>query len=370
MNNESPHDSQNNLDLQPQELAALTKFAEDNQVDANEILAQIKNQHIRNKCLSCLSLTDLKISNLTALQDLSELECLRIHFSEDLKELPDFSSFKAQHKLKELTFVACPNLSDVSALSAVSNLKELSLLDCNITNLNFLIHLEALDKLNLHLSASEEKVDLAPIAELKKLVSLYIFKSPDMGVVNIEQIASLAELKQVRLSFHLLPHELKVLDGLPALEDLSTGFVDEVETLRPLLQHRKLESLHFFAYGVTSLAGIEVLANLRSLSLFSYRISDFSPLAQIENLRKLRISGATQEADWQSLTKLKQIKELEIYGCQELSDISFLKAMPWLESASVKFCKGVENLEVLEMLEGVNVKSVGNAMGAEDSLPN
>ena len=196
------------------------------------------------------------IIDLTGLSVLSFLENLSLSYN----NISDISQLVSLRNVNTLG-LARNNTSDLSALSEMSSLRTAWLYDNNITDLRPLAGLTQLGFLHL---ANNDITDVSPLAGLANLTGLEIWMN------NISDISPLAELENLVL-LALWINNISDVSPLAGLTGLKTLYLDHnmISDLNPLSQ----------------------LTALEKLALYNNQISDVTPLAGLTNLISLRLEN-------------------------------------------------------------------------------
>lgn len=195
----------------------------------------------------------------------------------DLDPLPGFHDIE----------IAAPpgqRVTDISALSALSQLEELSVAYTQVTN-------------------------LAPLADLTALRSLFLFDNP---VSDLRPLANLLNLRWLQLSGTSVEN-ISPLAGLGGLEDLGLSGTN-VTNLNPLADLAALRSLDLSFTNVSNLSPIRGLTGLERLNVSGTRLVGFSDLQDMSSLRSLHASYI----DVDDLTPLRTLTALQFLSIIDL----------------------------------------------------
>ena len=216
-------------------------------------------------CLEALYLNETLVHDVSPLAGLMNLQTLSLNKTgvRDVQALANLSRLTSLY-LNETA------VNDVSPLAGLSNLKILGLAGTPINNvislaglpaLRFGLSLEDVVRLLpqlkkrpfLHLSLSDMDVnkDLAPLAELKNLQSLYLTGLP---VSDISPLAGLGNLR---------------------ILDLMGTFVNDV---KPLASLSNLKALYLNRTQIDNVKPLATLSNLKYLYLRGTAVNDLTPL--------------------------------------------------------------------------------------------
>lgn len=118
---------------------------------------------------------------------------------------------------------------------------------------------------NVELTNYKRRIDLSPLAAMKKLESLYLEEK------QMSDLSPLAELKNLK-DFHL--NGSRVTDTIAQVYDLS-----------PLAELQNLKILAIHNAEVRNLSPLAGLKNLEELSLTETPVNDLSPLIELKKLK-------------------------------------------------------------------------------------
>ena len=266
------------------------------------------------------SLSDISaIKTLMNLESLELRRCDEVNLSEikylkNLKHLVlrelgfewDISSFRTLENLQTLRLSDCPNLSDISVVGKLKNLKEISLSGCHLQDISDLGNLENLKYFKI--SDCSELNDISAISTLKNLESLEIDRCP-----SLTDISAIGELENVT---KLVLSDFTSLIKIPNLCGL-----------------KSLKTLEIWDFpGISNISGIGMAKNLSELSLNSCdKLNDISAISTLESLKNLAITCCRNisNEDFLPITKLcdKNLSTVDLTGCYQLrhDDLLFKK---------------------------------------------
>ena len=201
--------------------------------------------------------------------------------------------------------------SDLSALAGLINLEDLYLYLDGVSDLNGLSGMSGLK--SLVLTGNMEIADLSPLAGLTKLQSLEVPLGGENVGVDLSPLAGLADLRTLRTGSNVT--DLSPLSGLTGLRELDLTYggysardSKEYRSLEPLSSLTGLTSLTIRNLWVSDLSPLSGLTKLRSLTIYNgASIEDLSPLAGLTGLKSLTIRGARHELDTSAVSQVSQI---------------------------------------------------------------
>lgn len=236
---------------------------------------------------------ELLLPNLTALTT----------GSNTLTDLTDLSTLT---ELEELTILNSP-LTSLAGVDALPNLRSLNLTNTDLTDLSVLPALKGLTSLTL--VDNDGLTSVASLAQMSQLTSLSLTGA---AITDLSPIAGLTGLKELSVNDTGVRNTafLTNLTGLTALTFTSNDEVEQVPELGGLtsLTHLVLESDEAFE----SQADMAALTALTSLELLSTK--DLSYLLPLSNLEELTLYFTRSEADLSPLAGLTRLRRLDLRG--------------------------------------------------------
>lgn len=220
--------------------------------------------------------------------------------------LTDLTALSSLTGLEELTILNCP-LTSLSGVDALPSLKSLNLTGTDLTDLSVLPALEGLTSLTL--ADNDGLTSVASLAQMSQLASLSL---TGQAITDLSPIAGLTGLKE--LSVHDTGVRstafLTNLTGLTSLTFTSNDEVEQVPELGGLtgLTHLVLESDEAFE----SQADMAALTSLTSLELLSTK--ELSYLLPLSHLEELTLYFTRSETDLSALAGFPQLRRLDLRG--------------------------------------------------------
>jgi internalin A len=241
-------------------------------------------------------------------------------------------------------------IEDVSPLSELTKLVELSLASNKVSDVKPLSGLTNLTTLNLN---NNQITDAAPLAKLTNLEILRLANNPISDVTFLSSLTNLTYVSIWDLPADNIDAVLQMLSDLPNLTKLSVcrcGITD----LTPLSKLTGLTALELWINQVSDLSPLSDLTELEWLHPAGNQISDITPLAGLTNLTLLYLNG-NQVGDItpvSGLTKLKtlNLKDNPIIDIKPLASLTELRTL-YLSETQVSDISALSNLTNLEMLE-------------------
>jgi len=265
-----------------------------------------------------LEFTAKNISDLSPLSGLANLRRLDL----DGTEVRDLSALSRLANLERLQ-IAGTQISDVSPLSGLTNLRVLSLFGTQVADLSPLSGLTHLDWLDL------SRTPISYVSTLSHLTDLQGLTLADTSISALSALSGLAKLKFLNL------------DRTP------------VRDVSALSQLANLEVLYLSQTLVSGVSALSGLTNLRELSLAKTRVSDLSALSRLAKLEWVDLDG-THASDVSALSGLANLQRLDLKNTQ-VRDLSTLFGLPnlwWLDldSTEVDDVSGLSRLTNLAWL--------------------
>lgn len=214
-------------------------------------------------------------------------------------------------------------ITDLSGIELLTNLRSLNLSKNDITDLSPLNALQNLEYLNL--DGNTKISDLSPLKSLKNLKGLLIKSS------ELTSIKSLSELKNLEtLIIQGASFERPRFSNITPLENLvNLKYLDlsgnKISDLSPLSKLNKLEYLNLSSNRITDISSLESLVALEKLYLSKNEIRDLEELENLSKLNTLHINN--NKIRWvKYLSELKNLKYLKL-KYNDIKDIETLESI-------------------------------------------
>ncbi len=196
-----------------------------------------------------------------------------------------------------------PDVGDLSPLTKLIHLKRLTI-DTRLVDED-LQHLSNLKSLEYLTFASPEQIsNLTPLAKLKNLKYLWLENSQVTDLTPLAGLTKLEKLKITNAPFS----DLTPLTGLTTLEELDVEG-GNYNDLKPLVGLTRLRKLNISETSISDLTLLAGFANLEILNLESNEVYDLWPLMRLTKLRHLCLTN-TKVTDLAPLAGLKNLKNL------------------------------------------------------------
>ncbi|MCA3282984.1 MAG: hypothetical protein ING16_08950 [Roseomonas sp.] len=262
-----------------------------------------------------------------------------------MNSISDISAVSSLSDLREL-YLDHTNCND---LSPIAGLQQLQALDCSRTQVSDLSPIAALQQLQYLNCSGTEVSDLSPIAGLQKLQDL------DCGGTQVRDLSPIAGLQQLQ---YLNCNSTQVSDlspiaGLQQLQYLNCNRT-QVSDLYPIAGLQQLQKFDCSSTQVSDLYPIAGLQQLQKFDCSSTQVSDLSPIAGLQQLQKFDC-GRTQVSDLSPIAALQQLQYLDCRGTQ-VSDLSPIAALQQLQTLYCRYTKvsdlspiaGLQQLQALD----------------------
>lgn len=307
------------------------------------------------------NLKKLEIANSPGILDFSviagaeKLEALKISDSglfniDFLKELPLLTSLELKAKgirnpeplkkiknLKSFSFTGSDIFSDLKIIKELKGLEELRLNECQVTDISGISVLENLKIVDLSFNSIENTEPLGNLTEIEELNL--------SSNTEIKDISSLGKLTELRV-LHL--------EGC-AVEDISVAE-----------NFKKLEELYINNNKVKSFQAIKNLTTLEKFFADNCGVSDVSPLAKLENLTHLQLVNNSIE-DISPLKGKTQLMQLGL-GNNNFKDVSVLADMTKLVNLDISYNKNIKDLHFAEKMTNLSFLNADNTSVTEEAV--
>jgi Leucine-rich repeat (LRR) protein len=228
----------------------------------------------------------LGISNITGLNQFTDLQNINISNNPNVT---DISPLEDIESILEARFNGLYQMSDISALTGMKNLRILQVGDTAITDFSALTGMDSLEILDAYTISKNISGNLsaAGLSNLSALKSLNI-NNNNIGNSLITEVSGLTNLQTLDVQ----SNSITDISGLSNLTNLwtlniSSNLVSDISVVS------NLTGLGNFVANrtrITSLAAFSGITTLRTVQVASNGITDVSPLASSTNLATLDVS--------------------------------------------------------------------------------
>lgn len=254
------------------------------------------------------------------------------------------------------------------ALLARSTAPALVKLRAQVVGLNwgytpYPIELERFTSLvSLSLSPQQAPPDLTPLRTLPQLKRLTLSG-------RFTSLAALRSETLEDLRLYGIHGELYAPDALPSLRWATFESVSGLTELSCLRGHSGLTLLRASnCKHLTSLAGVEALAELEHLDLGCSGITSLDALRGHPRLTRLNLS-TTPVRDLSALASLPALRHVDLSGCAALTDVSPLAGLSALEVLDLRGCVGVRDVSSLAEHPTLRTLALHGTSVSQESLP-
>ncbi|MBD5112405.1 MAG: leucine-rich repeat domain-containing protein [Ruminococcaceae bacterium] len=215
--------------------------------------------------------------------------------------------------------------------------------DKDLENLKYLTKLE-----HLWLHYTPQITDISFVSEMKDLKS---FSVGSQNIVNLDLLKNCKKLETLYL-FDTNLTNLDILTGNTELRALDIKWGNPVRDISGLRKLGKLELLSILSSEITDISPIGSLGSLTFLDLSCGSISDISVLADCKSLKRLSLIDCKQVTDISPLAELKYLEEILICNTA-INDFTPLLSMESLKK--VVASDGQIDSSILAKLEAKNI---------------
>ena len=330
--------------------------------------------------LRTLILSDNLIADVTPLASLTALRTLYLDRNPagDLSPLASLTALTtlslqgveiADYALEDLqsALPGCRIFSDsvvdgsrpisLGGLDFTESVESLDLSGCGITDISALSGCTELRELNL---SNNPVADISPLALLPKLTTLHLSATGRTDSDNA-LLSSLTSLTYLNLE----NNEGVTAEGIDVLQSALPGcrIVHEPKYYTVVFGEVTLSSdaadVTVDAQGLTTLAGIEKFHRLRRLSAYGNTLSDLAPLAEVFSVEELHL-GYNNLFDLSALTGHTALRRLDL-NHNALRDVTALSGCTALEELDLSF-NALNSLAALRSLSSLRTLNItGNA---------
>lgn len=280
---------------------------------------------------------------------------------DDDNSFTNFYVLDENHEIIELNIYGVI-IYDLFFIKEFKSLKSLSLINCNINNIEPLKSLKNLVKLNVQTNNISDYSILESLNKLKELsisdntiqedkfptlFDLEVLSLRDCHLSNLSFIQKFKSLKKLNLSFNIIK-ELSFLKDFKNLTELNLSYnkISDISFLKGMNYLKELNLRNNQIKDITTLNDFKELTNL---NLRSNLISDIKILKEIKKLKFLDLNKNEIE-DISVLSNLKELVYLNLVSNQ-VYDISVLKKLKKLDSLFLSFNKISDSIQFIYFYE-------------------
>lgn len=283
-------------------------------------------------------------------RDLPELEAWWVTLDKKWKEV-----FKKQLNLEEI--------ADPYYLQRVKSVRELSLEEIGVTNLEPLKQLTQLEKLEC------QNIPLKSLAPLTPLTNLYYL---DISKTGIDTLAGIENMKYLEV-FICTDNELEHINQLASLEKLKEVNLSDnnIEDFSPLNNASLLEKVNITGNKCTDISFVKGKFELTEVIFAKNFVEDITPLTDMENLVVLNcynnpITTLQPIAKSHKLMKLN-VGNTKITSLDPIKHLRFLTILN-LDDSGISDFSALSNFTLLTelYLSDSNISDLGPVMGLDN----
>ncbi len=240
------------------------------------------------KLLTGLRYLALDKQGLTSVPDLTGMKLEKLSLMDN--ELTSLAGIEACSGLKELHLSSNYDLTDISAVSQLSELKTLILSCC--VSLNSAEAFKGLPLETLHINYT----DISHIDDIGEMTTLRTLMCDDLDAETLSEIARLNGIKYLDLTECRSIKSISQITTMKGLEMLYIGNCPNFSDLSGISELRQLDSLLVNNTALTALPSELAYCNIRTLELRSNDIADYSILADCPSLQLLIVDMDKHDA--------------------------------------------------------------------------
>ena len=233
---------------------------------------------------------------------LSNTHFLEINHSDVTNK--DLENLKYLTELEHLGMYYTPQITDISFVSEMKDLKSFSIGSPSIVNLDLLKNCKNLETLNLFYT---NLTNLNFLAENTELRVLDVYRgNPVQDISGVRQLGKLER-------FSVSSSELTDISPIGSLSNLIILEIScsEINDISPLVGCKRLKFLSLVDCAqVTDISQLVEMSNLEEINICGTAISDFTPLLSIKCLKKVVANEGQIDSSTYSKLKEKNITVL------------------------------------------------------------
>ena len=276
-------------------------------------------QHATN--LTSLNLQRNRIASISQLSALSQLEVINLYSN---KELDDISVVSGLTSLKQISVGSC-NISDLSPIAGLTQLQILDIQGNPATDSTPIHNLTNLTRLTL--GTGDDAGSIADISFLSEFSKLTNFSAAKSNITGISSLAGNTGMDYLNLNNNSIS-EISVVSGMPGLRylyfdnnnvsDISpvanlTDLLEiaysnyTVQSHDPLTNLSKLKNVWFSGTGATSISHLADKPDLNYVNIQNNSIGDLTPIQGSTKIQFLYIRNnqVTDIAPVQNMSELR-----------------------------------------------------------------
>ena len=260
-------------------------------------------------------------------------------FSKGLKELTqkelgitsDEITYGELKRINKLT-ISDPNITDLSDLIFFTGLKDLSLQNLKLKNLQGIENCTKLTKLTFQTCSAEEYTGLRYLENLNFLMWAYdVNLDYDSFVEEIKDLENITNLQIYQNNIKEIDSLLK-LKSIKKIKTLSISY-NQISNIEVLSNFDSLEKLYANYMKIENINALANLRNITQLYLSNNNVKDVSVIANMDKIKILYLDG-NQNITEESLAKLSSI----INNLSDFKiDINLVDKIPGIKSLTLNY---------------------------------
>ncbi len=194
-------------------------------------------------------------------------------------------------------------ISDISALSNLTNITYLKLRSAQISDISALSNLTNITYLNLGHNQ---------ISNISALSNLENLKVLDLKINQISDISALSNLTNITY-LNLGHNQISNISALSNLTNITKLYLEanQISDISALRNLPNLTVLHLYNNQISDISTLNNLTNITHLTLGINKINNVSTLKNLTNIIHLRLNN-NQISNISALKRLKKLKELDL----------------------------------------------------------
>ena len=196
----------------------------------------------------------------------------------------DIAELGKLKKLKRLIISGNPDITDLSCISGLTQIEELTFHNCNVNDLSFAAKLKSLKNIG---AENNGITDISPLAKLTNLEQVWLQRN---NVSDISALAKCSKLEAVSFSYNKVT-DISVLEG-----------------------KKELKYIHFLDCGLTSIAPLKDCTKIEEIYISDNKLATLTPLGNSKQLKYLYAANNALNGNYDAITGLTVFEVLDISG--------------------------------------------------------
>ena len=189
-----------------------------------------------------------------------------------LEDITDLSPLSTLSSLERLDIDQNHNLSNITAIASLTQLKHLNIDAVKINNISFLASLTNLEYLNILFTQVQ---DISVVSNFSKLKQ---FWAGDLPITDLTYFGELKDMELLYLTFSKVK-DISALTNLTNLRQIEIS-ENEISDISSLVNNRELFTLRVTDNNIKDIAVLEHLEKLTDIRLSRNKIEDIEPLVK------------------------------------------------------------------------------------------